>query len=164
VCYAWSHGDTVPPVRIQEKGDVVPAPPESQAILFPSEVPVADKEVYFEGAIKRAELSTHERNPKARKECIDHYGAKCVVCGFDFGKVYGEIAEGFIHVHHLTPLAEASGKHEVDFVRDLRPVCANCHAALHIRKPPIDIEELQRLVYRSSSANKSVLVPRESSG
>lgn len=27
----------------------------------------------------------------SKKRCIDHYGSVCIVCGFDFEKVYGGI-------------------------------------------------------------------------
>ena len=47
-----------------------------------------------------------------------------------FGAVYDEIAEGFIHVHHLLPLSEVKETHLVDLVKDLRPVCPNCRAVL----------------------------------
>ena len=69
----------------------------------------------------------------ARKKCIEHYGAKCAVsnCGFDFEKLYGDIGKGFIHVHHLTQLSDIGQGYEVDPIKDLRPVCPNCHAMLH---------------------------------
>ena len=41
-----------------------------------------------------------ERDPKARLICIQHYGAWCRVCRFDFERSYGTIGKGFIHVHH----------------------------------------------------------------
>ena len=32
---------------------------------------------------------------------------------------------------------------EVDPVRDLRPICPNCHAMVHRRDPPLNVEELR---------------------
>ena len=55
-------------------------------------------------------------------------------------KVYGDIGKGFIHVHHLTPLWDIRQGYEVNPVKDLRPVCPNCHAMLH-RGTPYTIEE-----------------------
>jgi 5-methylcytosine-specific restriction enzyme A len=52
-------------------------------------------------------VNAYERNPKARKDCIKYYGATCSVCDFNFADKYGNVGAGFIHVHHLKPLAEA---------------------------------------------------------
>jgi 5-methylcytosine-specific restriction enzyme A len=65
-----------------------------------------------------------------------------VVCDFDFGAVYGEAAAGFIHVHHTKPLAMIGEQYEVDPIEDLRPVCPNCHAVIHLVNPPRSIEEV----------------------
>lgn len=89
-------------------------------------------------------VNSYERNPIARKKCIEHYGAKCAVpnCSFDFEELYGGIGKGFIHVHHLTQLSDIGQGYEVDPVKDLRPVCPNCHAMLHQKNPPYTINEL----------------------
>src|SRR5690606_21179175 len=69
----------------------------------------AHDEALFEGAAKRISVNAYERNPVARRRCIEHHGTNCVVCGFSFGKTYGPIADGVIHVHHLRPLANCGG-------------------------------------------------------
>jgi hypothetical protein len=92
-------------------------------------------------------VNRYERDSSNRSACIKIYGALCVVCGFDFGKKYGEIGAGFIHVHHLTPLFEAGRRHKVNPKKDLRPVCPNCHEMLHKRTPPFTIEELRKLIW-----------------
>jgi 5-methylcytosine-specific restriction protein A len=68
------------------------------------------------------------------------------VCGLDFGERYGALGEGFIHVHHLTELASIGREYEVDPVRDLRPVCPNCHAMLHRTDPALSPEELRAIL------------------
>lgn len=98
---------------------------------------------YREGGKELVSSYQYERNPDARRDCITHYGFDCHVCGFNFGEVFGNIGEGFIHVHHLTPLSHYDDEHEVDPIEDLRPVCPNCHAMLHKRNPPYSIEELK---------------------
>jgi len=35
-----------------------------------------------EGNVRMVTVGFHERNPLARKKCIEHYGAACRVCGF----------------------------------------------------------------------------------
>ncbi len=83
-----------------------------------------------EGTGKTVSVTVYERNPLARQQCITHYGSTCFACGFCFGEVYGEIADGYIHVHHLRAIAQRGGEYAIDPIRDLRPICANCHAVI----------------------------------
>jgi 5-methylcytosine-specific restriction endonuclease McrA len=100
-----------------------------------------------EGARTTVEVSRIERDPASRRKCIAIFGAICTVCGFDFEKSYGRIGAGFIHVHHLYPLAEAKGRRRVNPRTDLRPVCPNCHEMLHRQRPPYSIEDLQGMIH-----------------
>jgi HNH endonuclease len=111
-----------------------------RSYLMPSENSAREM---TEGARITVQVSRIERDPAARGKCIEFFGAKCVVCGFDFGQTYGEIGTGFIHVHHLSPLATAKGRRKVDPKTDLRPVCPNCHEMLHRQSPPVTIEGLK---------------------
>jgi 5-methylcytosine-specific restriction protein A len=56
------------------------------------------------------------------------------------------LGEGFIHVHHLNPIATIAEEYELDPENDLRPVCPNCHAMLHRKKETLSIEELRTLL------------------
>jgi 5-methylcytosine-specific restriction protein A len=107
---------------------------------LPEEVPAA---TYPEGAVRTIKVNAHERNPAARRACIDHWQARCDGCGLNMAERYGPIAEGFIHVHHLQPLAIAGGPRAVDPIEDLRPVCPNCHSVIHLSDPPLTIEQLR---------------------
>lgn len=100
-------------------------------------------ERYLEGASKTIAVNAYERNRKARSVCINHYGASCAICGFNFEKVYGAIGKGFIHVHHLVSLAEIGKEYELDPIRDLIPVCPNCHAIIHKTQPTLSVEEVR---------------------
>lgn len=111
--------------------------------VFPDEV--TSEEVFREGTVRQVSVNAYERDPKARQKCINHYGVSCSVCDFDFGRVFGELGAGFIHVHHLRPISEIAEEYEVDPVKDLRPVCPNCHAMIHRRSPPFSIEEIIQL-------------------
>ena len=64
--------------------------------------------------------------------------------------VYGKIGEGFIHVHHLLELSVIKKEYKVDPINDLRPVCPNCHAMLHRKKPAYSIEELRNVIQEVS--------------
>ncbi len=99
-----------------------------------------------EGSVRLVSINVYERNPRARRRCIEHYGTSCCICGFNFGDVYGEVGEGFIHVHHLRPLSKVGARYEVNPVEDLRPVCPNCHAVLHQRTPAFSIKEVRLLL------------------
>ena len=97
---------------------------------------------YAEGRPKTITTKTYDRSPRAREACIEHHGYNCAVCGFNFGKVYGDLGDGFIEVHHLQQIADQGEEHLVDPVKDLRPVCSNCHRMLHKERPPLSIEVL----------------------
>mgnify|MGYP003755013741 CR=1 FL=1 len=106
---------------------------------------------FYEGAVKLVKVNIYERNSAARAYCIKKYGASCSVCGFDFREKFGEIGAGFIHVHHLRPLSEIGEGYKLNPIEDLRPVCPNCHAMLHQRKPePYTIEELKAKLKRTA--------------
>ena len=107
-----------------------------------------------EGARYRVTVNAYERDPRARQLCIHWHGTACVICGFSFGAVYGPAAADFIHVHHLRPMSEISGKeYEVDPIEDLRPVCPNCHAVIHRRVPIFSIDEVRALLHPQRQAN-----------
>jgi hypothetical protein len=107
---------------------------------------------YREGAVRQVSRNEYERDHGARQRCIEHYGSRCFVCGFDFKEVYGELGSGFIHVHHLRPLSEIRKKYVVDPVSDLRPVCPNCHAMIHNGPEMLTIESLQALIVQKARA------------
>lgn len=97
----------------------------------------------YEGALMKVNVNKYERNQKARRECVEKKGYKCLVCGRDFEATYGEIGTGFIHVHHLTPISSIGKEYQLNVDTDLAPVCPNCHYMLHRKNPPYTIEELQ---------------------
>lgn len=104
---------------------------------------VDTNEVLIEGASKTISVNVFERNPVARAKCLAHYGYKCIVCSFDFEEFYGSIGQSFIHVHHIVPLSETSGEYELDPIKDLVPVCPNCHAMIHRTRPILTIAQIK---------------------
>ena len=101
---------------------------------------------YFEGAVNKITVNSFERNPKARKECIDFHGCQCWVCGFDFETVCGELGKDFIHVHHIIPLSEVRKEYKVNPREHLLPLCPNCHAMVHRYNPAMDPTKLKHLL------------------
>ncbi len=110
---------------------------------YPDELPTENTEELFEGIKRTVIVNSYERNSKARQLCVKHWKAICAVCSFDFEKTYGEIGKGFIHVHHLTPVSQIGKTYQVDPLKDLIPVCPNCHSMLHKQEPPLTIFELK---------------------
>ncbi len=105
--------------------------------------PFNEKQFLKEGKIIQVFVNKYERNQRARIECIEEFGDRCYACGFDFGQTYGDIAKGYIHVHHTKPLSEIKEEYHVDPKKDLVPLCPNCHSAIHLTKPELTIDELK---------------------
>jgi len=99
-----------------------------------------------EGYLLQTHVSRYERNKENRTACIAFHGAVCQICKLDFGEKYPGIGDGFIHVHHLEPLSELSKPRAFNPETDLIPVCPNCHAMLHSRKPPLTPLELKSIM------------------
>jgi len=107
---------------------------------------VSEDEVFTEGSVVRVSVNRYERDPDARRRCIKLFGPICTVCNFNFATVYGSSMDGFIHVHHLTPLHQIGKGYVVNPQTDLVPVCPNCHAVIHSKKPQLTISEVRRLI------------------
>lgn len=114
------------------------------------------QKTYAEGIPNQITLTKYERNPFARKKCIEHYGLSCVICGFNFEKTFGQIGKEFTHVHHLQQVATIGKKYEVDPIKDLRPVCSNCHSIIHKRKPAFSIVEMTELLKHNKNAGNTI--------
>jgi len=102
----------------------------------------------FEGIKKQVSVNKYERSSIARAKCIEARGYLCEICKFDFEAKYGEIGKEFIHVHHITPIHSIGENYKIDYVKDLMPVCPNCHAMLHrkINGRNLTILELKELL------------------
>jgi len=122
--------------------------------------PVIAEEIAFssrvlpEGTRRSVWVNAYERSELARLRCIAAWGTNCCVCGMSMSQIYGRVADGFIHVHHLVPLSEIKREYVVDPIKDMRPLCPNCHAIIHRREPPYTIEEMQREM--KETANKPI--------
>jgi hypothetical protein len=139
-------------------------PVTSTAWLQPSESEGGETHPGTEGNRISVLVNRYERNPKNRKICIRHYGAICKACDFDFSATYGDIGIGYIHVHHLHPLAGSDGKAKIpDPIKDFSPVCPNCHEMLHRGDPlhPKTIEQLKEIIARVKASNRK-LQPQDS--
>jgi 5-methylcytosine-specific restriction protein A len=139
--YNWSpqvSGLSVPEPIASELFAQIQASP-----AFGFSIPSANEvRLYAEGKSKTITTKTYDRSPLARQACIEHYGHTCCVCGFNFEKAYGQLGANYLEVHHLKPVADIGEEYLIDPIKDLRPVCANCHRMLHKQRPPLSVEEL----------------------
>ncbi len=125
---------------------------ESRAALslLPGEIDQSSR--YVEGATRQVTVNAYERSHKAVLQCKEVQGTVCAVCGLDFGVKYGDEFIGFIHVHHLRPLSEIGSEYMVDPIKDLCPVCPNCHAVIHHGGGLRTIEEMRQILKRKELA------------
>ncbi|MFF7964620.1 HNH endonuclease [Streptomyces sp. NPDC007903] len=91
-----------------------------------------------EGRLLARWALARERNPKLRARKIQqawgaHGALRCEVCDFDFSRAYGDLGEGYIEVHHITPL-HVAGAAETS-LDGLACLCANCHRMCHRNRP-----------------------------
>lgn len=104
------------------------------AISGDDTVPQIIPEAYEESGIgKKVLVNKYERNPVARRKCLEIHGTSCVICGFNSADVYGMEFDDKIEVHHIVPIHEINEDYKVDPETDLIPVCPNCHMILHTR-------------------------------
>ena len=100
---------------------------------------------YAEGHVQTVYVNRYERDPRNRREAIKKHGTQCFGCRSSLRDRYGEIAEGFIHIHHTKPLAAVHGPITPD-LDDLIPLCPNCHAVVHLQDPALTIDELRECI------------------
>lgn len=109
-----------------------------------------NQKTYTEGTPNQVRLTKYERNPYARAKCIEHFGLSCAVCELNFENAYGAIGKDFIHVHHIRQISDVGKSYQVNPIKDLIPVCPNCHAMIHMRKNPYSIEEIKEIYTKNN--------------
>ncbi|MBF2171931.1 HNH endonuclease [Staphylococcus epidermidis] len=106
---------------------------------------------YLEGKAYVQYGIKYERNQALRNEAIKLHETICKVCGFDFKAKYGKLGEDFIEIHHLKPMFSLKKEVRVDPLKDLVPLCSNCHKMIHRNaKQPLTIKELTEIVNHNS--------------
>lgn len=91
-------------------------------------------------------VTKYERIRSYRDAALKVHGYNCSVCNINFKEVYGELGEGYIHIHHTKPLFSLEEITAPDPKTDLVPVCPNCHAMLHRKKGTVlTVQELKNI-------------------
>lgn len=117
-----------------------------------------DENIIIEEGNKRiVETKIYDRSKKLRDYALHYYSSKnnkisCKACSFDFEDFYGSVlGKGFIEIHHIKPVFMNNGEklEQVisDAVKNLVPVCSNCHRMIHRNwKKPIEFETLVKSI------------------
>lgn len=113
-----------------------------------------------EGKVEIKASKSRERSKALRDAAIQHYSVAgklyCSVCNFCFEEKYGELGKDFIEIHHEKPVCsfdeEGSAQFISEAVKNVKPLCANCHRMIHRNhKKPMTIEELKKIIEPSSN-------------
>lgn len=119
---------------------------------------LAENTIITEGnrRVRVGSIRITERSQALRKAAIQRYTdsndhIQCAVCGFDFWDFYGEIGQGYIEIHHETPLLQYEDEDRTLFLREaverVCPLCSNCHRIVHRdRRYVLDIDTLCQIV------------------
>lgn len=115
-----------------------------------------ENEKIQEGELVEKTSTTRKRSQKLRKAAVDYYKKqegelRCAACGFSFAETYGELGEDFIEMHHEKPLFqyedEALETYLDEAVKNMKPLCANCHRMIHRnRKNILTVEQLKEKI------------------
>lgn len=102
-----------------------------------------------EGLAQKSLTTKYKRSSLLRKKAIEqftHDGVlKCDCCDFEFSKFYGHsYGVNCIEIHHIHPIFQYEGKTVEktieEALKNLMPVCPNCHRVIH--KAKISAEEM----------------------
>ena len=118
-------------------------------------------EGFSEGKEIKVMSTKHERNTLNRQICLEAKGYKCSVCNILLEDIYGPIAKRFIEVHHSNPVADMDDNYVVKPIKELFPVCPNCHAMLHRKNPPYSIDELRKIVSQNNDTSTNYALVAE---
>ncbi len=91
-------------------------------------------DAFMEEEEGKARLRIHLRRERSQKLVLAFKSSlveiKCCVCEFDFEKVYREHGRGYIEAHHTIPISKLE-EGGTTSIKDLVPLCANCHRIIH---------------------------------
>lgn len=100
-----------------------------------------------EGGKKQVYTTVYERRPELRRQAVEFHGTTCLACDVNLGAIYGQYAEGHIHIHHKRPLS-VTGETIVDPKTDLVPLCPTCHAIVHLRGKLLSVNAVRAMLQK----------------
>lgn len=120
-----------------------------KAVLFDEDAVVS------EGKKTEVSQKIYVRSSKLRDAAIQHYFKEnkifCFACKFNFEEIYGALGTGYIEIHHVKPVYAYENtdinKTIQDALRNVTPLCSNCHRMIHRRRDKILlVDELVRII------------------
>jgi hypothetical protein len=84
-----------------------------------------------------------KRCSELRLGALKKWGNRCSCCGYSFAYNFDGLRRDCIEIHHLNQLSFNPGR--LVTIDDLRPLCPNCHRAIHTRNPAYSITELKKM-------------------
>jgi predicted HNH restriction endonuclease len=116
---------------------------------LPTEVVVVTRTLVREGKLTQVLVNSYERDSSIRRKAERIHGRTCIGCSINFSEVYGSDIKEIIHYHHTRPLSEVKIEEEKDIVKDVVPLCPNCHSVVHSTMKLMTIKELQKRVEKA---------------
>ena len=111
---------------------------------------LTDETMISEGRIEMVKKYAKKRSKALRDAAVKYYTRnghiECCACSLEFSSHYGAIGKNYIEIHHLNPICEYDGEVRLDLdeaIRELRPLCANCHRVVHLHNPILSIQAVQ---------------------
>jgi hypothetical protein len=83
------------------------------------------------------------RSQALRKMALKIHGSSCAACGLNFRSKYKDIARDCIELHHVVPVSSGVRK---STIKDLVPLCPNCHRVAHTEHPPLPVSAVRRML------------------
>jgi 5-methylcytosine-specific restriction enzyme A len=109
----------------------------------------------IEGTLSKQTYTHYERSRKNRAICLLHHGFTCAACGEEMSAKYGLLGAEVIHVHHILPVSQMEKPDRIDPIKDLLPLCPNCHNVVHQKNPPVPVSELREHLKTVVQGNKT---------
>jgi len=112
-----------------------------------------DENIIIQEGIKSiTEVDVFTRSSQLRDYAMSYFTTNdgrisCSCCTFNFQDFYGDYGANFIEIHHVKPIFQYQGGELVktikDAVKNLTPVCSNCHRMIHRNwTKPLEIQAL----------------------
>lgn len=117
--------------------------------IIPGEEQYVTRQMITEGRMVRVLVNRYERDRTIIAKATKIHGRTCAGCKMDFKSVYGSDIPEIIHFHHIRPLAVLKNETTKDVVKDIVPLCPNCHAVVHSTNELISIKSLVKRINSS---------------
>jgi len=96
-----------------------------------------------EGHLRLRTATKASRSQALRKLALKMHGSICTACGLDFHAKYKAVKRDCIELHHVVPISEGIRENTI---KNLIPLCPNCHRVAHTTQPPLSISAIRRML------------------